>query len=487
MVACGSVRARQWAAVVLVIASLLLWSAVRRDAAPWLRGPAPYPPEWQWGYEPKPMGRAWPAAVCAAAAVLFVWARSRPPLLVALAVVLGWCFQLALLHVEAGGARAELVRRTASGSFTSYLKVAASGAARDPAAFLARHAQLLPSLRRSARHAATHPPGPVLLFRGLIAACDRLPSLTRATASLVPIDPASLDPPLAPSAMAAAFLGASLLGIAGAAAAWPAAALARMVAGDAPIGARVGALWSVLPGPALMSPELDQALALPVAASSVALAAALAPGARPPSALLGAVAAGALAGLAGFFSYGALLLVALGGLAVVAFRAEGGAWPRRALLVVGIATATAVAALWLPAIFGYRPLASASAALAIHREQFTARRGYALWLLFNPLDLALFVGPPVAAVGLWRLARAVRQPRRPRDRFRLAVAAGLLLLVASGVVRGEMGRILIPFMPVLLVASCAEPEGPSERSELPLLAMLLSATAIVFRLSWELP
>jgi hypothetical protein len=483
MVACDSVRARHWAALALVVASVVLWVLVRRDDAPWLRGPAPYPPEWQWGFEPKPLGRAWPAVVCAAAAVLLLRARLSPAIRVAAAVGLGWCFQLALLHIEVDGTRVELVRRTASGSFTSYLKVAASGAARDPAAFLARHAELLPSLRRSARHAATHPPGAVLVFRALIAGCDRLPSLTRRVASFVRLDPASLDPPVSPSAMAAAFLGASLFGIAGAAVAWPVASLARALAGDPAVGARVGALWSVLPGPALMAPELDQALALPVAASSAALAAALAPEAAPPSAAILAVAAGALAGLAGFFSYGALALAALGGLAVLAFRAEGGARPRRALLVVGIAAATAVVVLWLPAIFGYRPLVSASTALAIHREQFTARRGYALWLAFNPLDVALFLGPPVAAVGLWRLARAARQPRQPASRFRLAAAAGLLLLVSSGAVRGEMGRILIPLMPVLLVASCAD----TDDTELPLLALLAAATAIVLRLSWELP
>jgi hypothetical protein len=483
MVACGPVRARHWAALALVVASVLLWVLVRSDAAPWLRGPAPYPPEWQWGYEPKPLARAWPAALCAAAAVLALWASLRPAWRVALAIVLGWGFQLALLHVEPGGARAELVRRTVSGSFTSYLKVAASAPARDPAAFLARHAEILPSLRRSARHAATHPPGPVLVFRGLIAACDRLPSLTAAVASFVRMDPGSLDPPVSASAMAAAFLGASLLGIAGAAAAWPAAALARMVSGDAATGARVGALWSVLPGPALMSPELDQALALPVAASSAALAAALAPEAAPASALRLAAAAGAVAGLAGFFSYGALVLVALGGLVVLALRAQGGAWPRRALLVVGVAAAAAVVVLWLPALFGYRPLASAAAALAIHREQFTARRGYALWLLFNPLDVVLFLGPPVAAVGLWRLARAARGSQRPVDRFRLAAVAGLLLLAVSGTVRGEMGRILIPYMPVLMVASCTD----ADRSELSFLGVLLAATAIVLRLSWELP
>jgi len=67
------------------------------------------------------------------------------------------------------------------------------------------------------------------------------------------------------------------------------------------------------------------------------------------------------------------------------------------------------------------------------------------------------------------------------------------LLVASGLIRGEMGRILVPLMPVLLVASVVSPpradapEGEPSPSTALVLATLLAATDIVLRLSWELP
>src|SRR3989304_9038174 len=38
--------------VFLTLATLLVLAAIRFDALPLLRGPAPYPPEWQWEYRP---------------------------------------------------------------------------------------------------------------------------------------------------------------------------------------------------------------------------------------------------------------------------------------------------------------------------------------------------------------------------------------------------------------------------------------------------
>ncbi len=77
------------------------------------------------------------------------------------------------------------------------------------------------------------------------------------------------------------------------------------------------------------------------------------------------------------------------------------------------------------------------------------------------------------------------------DRFRLATAAGLALLWLSGTVRGEVGRIWIPLMPLLLVATLAEPAtsrgenatGPTV-SEAILLAVLLAALCLALRTWW---
>src|SRR5207245_10337467 len=66
-------------AALLAAVTLLVLVAARRDTWPLLRGPAPYPPEWQWGYAPKPapLGRLAPA-VGLAGALLALAALAGP-------------------------------------------------------------------------------------------------------------------------------------------------------------------------------------------------------------------------------------------------------------------------------------------------------------------------------------------------------------------------------------------------------------------------
>ena len=196
-----------------------------------------------------------------------------------------------------------------------------------------------------------------------------------------------------------------------------------------------------------------------------------------------AAGAGALTGVAVFFSYGAPLLVALGAAAAAAPALGTPRGRRRAAVFAAVALAVALGFFFLPVLAGHDPLASARAALAIHREQFTAHRSYRLWLVFDLLDLALFLGVPVVLFSFML----------PPTPFRLAAAGGVLLLVASGLIRGEMGRILVPLMPVLLAACVVSgpraraPAGEPSAASALVLGTLLAVTDVVLRLSWELP
>jgi len=446
--------------------------AARLDLWPGLRGPAPYPPEWQWGFEPKRVDlRALAPALLLAGGLLGLVALARQAAssrgsrlaLLAGATLLGGGWQIALLALEPAGAAAELERRTTSGSFTSYFKVAAG--VEDAGEFLSRHPEHLPLYRKGALHAATHPPGPVLYYVGLRGVAARMPRTAEA---------------LGGEDRAAAIVGAALFGLLGAAACLPVAGFARALGAPPAEALRAGVLWTLVPGLCLMVPELDQALALPVAAATAAVAAAVS---APEDWRVAAAVAGLLAGMTAFFSYGAPLLVALGAAAAMSPALGTPAGRRRAALVAAVAAAVAVACFFLPVLVGHHPLDSARTALAIHREQFTARRSYPLWLFFDLVDLAVFLGVPVVLFGMWG----------SRTPFRLAAAGGVLALVASGLIRGEMGRILIPLMPVLLVAcvvsppSATRPEGEPAAGAALVLAALLAVTDVVLRLSWELP
>ncbi len=170
------------------------------------------------------------------------------------------------------------MERALSRTSTSYLTVAESDEARDPAAFLDHHAERLPEMQKGAKHAATHPPGPVLFYRGLIGLFEAAPAAADALLTAGGIDPDAGRRP-AP-VRAAALAGPLLITFLCAAAAWPVAALARAGGLDAPRAARLAALWPLLPGPALMAPHFDQMLALPVTAAAALLASAVVVGAR---------------------------------------------------------------------------------------------------------------------------------------------------------------------------------------------------------------
>lgn len=484
--------------------TVLFAAAVRFDAVPWLRGPAPYPPEWQWGFYPQPVSSAWWPALAAGGVVLALlaisgWGRASAhprvaaALLLAAGTLAGWAFSLCLLVTLPDGPWRTLLARAASRTVTSYHTVAISEDARDPRAFLSRHAALLEQYRASAKHAATHPPGPVLFYRAALAICERSAPLTEALLGLARAPDREFPPPHTRPARAAALLGALFLGLLGAATAWPVAALAETL-GQSPLAAaRVGILYLLLPGPALMVPQFDSALALPVAAATALLASAAATG---RAVFVKAVCAGVLAALALFTSYGAAAFLAIGGLAALSLAPSRRAAAGRGLTTLTVATLTAVLLTAATALCGHDPIASARAALAIHREAYTAPRSYGLWLLFNPLDLATFLGLPLAVLGLLRLSRG-RAKRwadlGPRRRFGLVLAAALGALVASGVTRGEVGRIWIPLMPLLLAAILTPADGSSEdgdpapRRNLPLvLGALLAVLCLAIRVSWDL-
>jgi len=138
------------------------------DLVPWLRGPAPYPPEWQWRYRPHALAKAAAGDSDRPRLVgLLAWsgsalARRAPAGCRAAALIIGggllgfaWA---ALLQSEDGGAVAFLVRHHEPG-----LLLVPRGRSLRPAqdlrTLLREYPQRLPTLPEPRRHAS---PGPSL-------------------------------------------------------------------------------------------------------------------------------------------------------------------------------------------------------------------------------------------------------------------------------------------------------------------------------------
>jgi hypothetical protein len=115
--------------------------------------------------------------------------------------------------------------------------------------------------------------------------------------------------------------------------------------------------------------------------------------------------------------------------------------------------------------------------------------------VFDPLDLAVFLGLPLALSFVWTVVRAARRAAEgahlePAEAFALGAAAMLAMLLLSGQTRGEVGRIWIPIMPVLLVAALARPaadggEGAPSASAAIWLAAAVAANTIAMACWWS--
>jgi hypothetical protein len=480
----------------LVAATAALLATVAFDLAPALRGVGS--DVWIWAFQVRPPGAASVPALLLGGALAAAAASRLPERavrrggaarggLLAAIVLAGWAFAVALLAPEPGGALRTLVARTVDPMFTSYHTTALVRMPRGARDFLDRHRELLPTLEL---HSATHPPGPPLYYRVWLTAFERRPELARAIARAVGLGDvaalARLRPAQSPASVAAALAGALGLLLAGAAAAWPVARLVERLSGDAGLGLRAAALWPLVPGGALMAPEFDQALALPVAACAAALAAAaLAPSGRR------ALAAGALAGVfaaaALWLSYGSVAFLAG---ATVAAIALGSASARRAW-VTGLAGAAAAGCslFFATALAGHEPLGAAIDALSLHGTRHTWQRPWGISVALDAADTLLFLGPPLVTLLVVRLVRWNRSAGAGGlasldgpARWSVAIVVAFALFLLSGTVRGEAGRIFVPWMPLLLAAAVAgdrrSSPGGAAAIDRPTLAALAATLAV---------
>jgi hypothetical protein len=130
-------------------------------------------------------------------------------------------------------------------------------------------------------------------------------------------------------------------------------------------------------------------------------------------------------------------------------------------------------------------------------------RTYWKWALFGPVELALFMGVPLACLTAWRAARQGWKglaPSLPAQRglpdqrglpaqaekfdvLLWSFIAVVIVLDVSGKSLGEVGRLWMFLMPLGAVASAAEvSEWPSPTSAFGVLMALMSLQLFCFRI-----
>lgn len=502
-----TVTTNRWAhlpAILGLAGTAFLLLALRLDLLAFLRGPEPYPPEWEWAHDPKTDPAALlPALLLGLSLVGLILLSGQRRLagigragaiwILVLATCLGLLFQLSLIGLNEGRIASQILTRLAQPWTISFYNVAISPIAADPVRFVDEFAQEVPRLREHAEHAASHPPGPVLAFRALLACMRAAPRLATAVIEAAPLSERHRQrarSKIGDPELATGLIGVLAMMLLAVLTIWPIALFAAMASGDRAAAIRCGILWLLVPGPALFFGSLDQVLALPVLLASSLLAVGFVR-ADSDRGLIGlALLAGLSAVVAIHLSYGAPVFLAMGGLSALVLGVHRPGWARRLILVTGVCGAVCAIGFFAPALVGHEPIGSLQAVLEIHETYYTAPRDYTLWLLYNPIDLAVFAGLPLIGLLLWRAARLLPAPtiaaRRRPDRGDAVLAISLTILLAlqlSGVVRGEVGRIWIPVMPFLLLAGVGIPRTAVRTSTL--LGLCLLLVTIALRWSWK--
>lgn len=498
--------------IAALVTSVLL-SAVLLDVSPLLRGPSPYPPEWQWNLRATSSLRGLgPAIACTLGLLGLLWlsatgiARRRPRRIIAICLplltTLSLGLQLSLLAMERGhGATDILIKHTASQNFTSYHTVAMELNEDNISDFLDQYPTLL---EQFPIHARTHPPGTILYFwqiKRFLEARPRLVEFLIDVARDLDVDQRFVRSPRVHVPVAAALLGVCgllLLTNLGCAAIL---LLAWALGAPSLQAMRIAVVWVFVPSFCLMIPQFDHVLLV----TGTLFAALLTIGLRAERRsrrLISAGIAGLVGGIGMFVSYGAAAFLVFG--AVVAVAAT---WDRlresvaetASVLLVTLLCAVAVV---LGTFTIYDGFETIPIALEHHAKEYTRPRSYATWVLFNLWDLGLFLGCPVFVLFCRRVYLARRRGDAGWSSARwitLATCAALLMLNFSGTVRGEVGRIWLPIMPFFLIGSlltpdaqgCLEdadrdPAGPSAKGAA-ILVVMLFVCDLVLRYSWHLP
>lgn len=452
------------------------------------------PAEWRWPYHPAGL-HGLGLLIAAALMVTVTWwtARDRArdarwalPLL----VVLGWVLTLDVARAETGGFRG-VMEALASRHIFGF--VFDEGLAPETRDLLADYPKATADLNQ---HTRTHPPGPLLLVRGLDRLGRLLPAPQPGSTGLSALAAECLDhevqraavrhrpvPHPPPAAWTLVLLALLLPGLS-ALAAWPLHRLALRLGLPPGPALFAAALWILVPARSLFTPSLDQALPF-LLLTAAALAAG--PGRWRP------LAAGAVLSLSLFVTYGYLAPAVLVGLLAVAqplgeSRENRQIWRQAALRAVLLAAGALLPWLLLAICTGYNPLAAFKDAMVQHRLIAVESRSYATWLLWNPYDFALLLGPAVAGLAAVALvSRGERGTQTPAFRVFTVLAWGwwalLAVLLVSGTVRGEVGRIwlmLMPFACVLAAGAAAEwPERGDRRGSWGSIVLLLQAALLL--------
>jgi len=429
--------------IAIAIFSFIFFIAIGVDFSPLLRGPAPYPPDWQWPYLfTNTIHRLWFPAIMVVIMVLFVLQiekysdnniDKKRVIFLFFAVVLHFLFQMGVLFFSRAGIGVliqRIIHPDMNGYFTTALSV------NNISQFLATYNN---SVLGFAMHATGHPPGSILFFWLVNQLSVLLIPLQHLVSSIhfSHSDVQAIWQTLTLSQKTGAVASAGLIPLLSSLS-LPLLYVLGKELYSVRAGIRAVFLYMVVPSITLFIPLSDVFFPLFSLSSFLLLVKGLKEKKEPMIFFSGLVF---FIGL--FFSTSLLPLSVLFGYFILLYSYKKKTLGINAVLFKGIPYALGL--LVLPVIlflfFNFNSLDVAKTLM----KGLPKGRLYHVWVFYNLYDFFVFTGIPLFLLYLKMLWDRVK------DHLFIAFTIMLLLLNFSGAVRGEVGRIWMPFMSMLVL------------------------------------
>lgn len=426
------------------------------DLLPFLRGPAPYPPEWQWEYFfINTLSKIYAPIIFIILIAGLFWFQEtkkifskKPLVLLCLLILLSFLFQMSILFFSRTGISV-LIHRIINPDLNSYFT--ASLLIQNPIDFLKNYEDIM---KQFVYHARSHPPGAIFLFYAIKQLVIPFTSFISFANHLTPThaDVRQVWDTLLPVDRATAVFSAFFLPLLSSMTLIPIFKTAKRLYGEK-VAIRSTFFYIFIPSIVFFIPINDVFLPL----FSVGAFYFLLKGLQDKSSIsfffsgfilfLGVTFNLALLPLILFFFLFALFFIKKNNLRIIKFVKEG------LLFTVGFFLPPILLYLFLD--FNFIKLIQ----MIFEEVPHVHSRSYTTWLFYNELDFFIFIGIPLTIIFFIELKQffsfLVKKQWTKIDMILPSFLIMFVILDLTGSTRGETGRIWSIFMPFVLIPAVA--------------------------------
>lgn len=445
--------------ILISVATAAFFASAAWDLIPYLRGPAPYPPEWQWDYLfVNTTSKLWvPAIVIFIIFALYLFAEKYQKLTVRhislfliISVLISYLFQMGVLHFSRSGVGVlihRIINPELNGYFTASLSI------KTVFEFVSTYNE---NVLNFVYHAASHPPGAILFFYFNNLFVSMFPMVVDLAGKLSPDRPdvKLIWETLNDNQKAGAIFSAFFVPLLASFTIVPLYFAARWLLG-AKSALRAVFIYIFIPSVVLFIPINDSFLPIFSVTSFWFFYKGIKENRKIYLFLSGAVLFGGV-----FFNLSLLpvgvLFAVLGFLIYLSKKISFIKLLNNLLIFSG---GFLIMPVLLFAFFNFNFLEMIR--IIMTTVTHVNSRSYSLWLWFNAVDFFIFAGIPLTMIFFYKLAREIKYLGKNVygkslfkniKKFDLFFAAFLIMLITvnfSGSIRGEGGRILVVYMPFM--------------------------------------